>query len=121
MILTRFRIGSVAKVFAAVHAGMGLIFGLCFAAVSMLGSGPATALGDGFRMPSLMGALFGVGAVISLPILYGAFGLIGGAITAALYNMVARVVGGIQIETRIIDSAWTGQRHFTTAEAEEEG
>jgi hypothetical protein len=45
----------------------------------MLGFGPATALGDESGVPSFMGALFGVGAVIFLPILYGAFGLIGGA------------------------------------------
>lgn len=100
MTITRFHVGSVAKVFAAVHAGIGLIFGLCLAAVSMLGSGLATALGDDSGAGSFIGAFFGVGAVIVLPLLYGFFGLIGGAIGAALYNMVAGFVGGIEIETR---------------------
>jgi hypothetical protein len=36
--------------------------------------------------------------VIFLPLLYGAMGAIGGALTAAFYNIVAGMVGGLQIE-----------------------
>jgi len=36
--------------------------------------------------------------LIFLPIMYGVIGFIAGAIGAALYNLVAGVVGGIEIE-----------------------
>jgi hypothetical protein len=42
--------------------------------------------------------LFGAGSVIFLPIFYGILGFVLGLITALLYNLVARLVGGIQIE-----------------------
>ena len=33
-----------------------------------------------------------------MPVLYAVFGLIGGAIGAALYNLVAGWVGGLEVE-----------------------
>lgn len=33
-----------------------------------------------------------------MPVFYGVFGFIFGAISAALYNLIARWVGGIQVE-----------------------
>jgi hypothetical protein len=44
-------------------------------------------------------AMFGVGAIIILPLFYGVIGLIGGAIGAALYNLFAGLFGGIELET----------------------
>jgi hypothetical protein len=44
------------------------------------------------------GALFGVGAVIMFPILYGAFAFVASLISAALYNLLASWVGGIEVE-----------------------
>jgi hypothetical protein len=41
----------------------------------------------------------GIGALIFLPIMYGIFGFIAGVIGAFLYNVIAGVVGGIEIET----------------------
>lgn len=40
----------------------------------------------------------GVGAVVLLPIVYGVPGLVFGAIVSALYNAVAGLVGGIEVE-----------------------
>ena len=45
-----------------------------------------------------MGALFGVGAVIFMPLFYGALGFITGIITAALYNLVAGWIGGVELQ-----------------------
>lgn len=45
-----------------------------------------------------MGLLFGVGSVIFLPIFYGVLGFVFGLLTALLYNLVARFVGGIEVE-----------------------
>ena len=44
------------------------------------------------------GATLGVGAVVLFPILYGVIGFLGGLLTAALYNLVAGITGGIEFE-----------------------
>jgi len=40
----------------------------------------------------------GVGAIIVAPIMYACFGFIGALIGAALYNVVAGIVGGIELD-----------------------
>jgi hypothetical protein len=40
----------------------------------------------------------GVAMLIFLPILYGVAGFVFGAIAAAVYNLIAGIVGGIEIE-----------------------
>ena len=47
-----------------------------------------------------MGALFGAAAIIALPIFYGILGFISSLIGAALYNLVAGWVGGVEIDTQ---------------------
>ena len=42
--------------------------------------------------------LLGVGAIIVLPIIYGIMGLIGGIITALIFNVVSGFIGGLEIE-----------------------
>ena len=44
------------------------------------------------------GALFGVGAIIFFPVLYGVLGFIGSLIVAAIYNVLASAVGGVEVE-----------------------
>ena len=48
----------------------------------------------------MFGALFGVGAIILLPIFYGFFGFVGTLIMAALFNVAAGMVGGIEVDAR---------------------
>ena len=45
-----------------------------------------------------MGAVFGVGAIVILPIVYGILGAIFGALTAAFYNLVAGMAGGLSLD-----------------------
>ena len=76
---------------------IGLIYGLFIIAYSLLGAGmvggdAALAVGGG-------GIVLGIVAIIFFPIFYGIIGFIGGAIGAAIYNVFARVVGGIEMET----------------------
>ncbi len=47
---------------------------------------------------SLLGAAFGVGAVILLPLFYG-LGALMALLTAWLYNVVAGFVGGVEVRT----------------------
>lgn len=80
---------SVARLFGLMYALMGFIFGIVTSAVSLIASSSE----DGF-----VGLMFGVGAIIALPILYGVMGWIMGYIMGWLYNFTAKRVGGIQIE-----------------------
>jgi len=93
MIVKKVGVFSVARIYAAIAAAMGLLIGLGFALASMIGAGLAETSEAAF-----LGPMLGVGAVIALPIIYGCMGFIGGAITAALYNVFAGMVGGVRLE-----------------------
>lgn len=95
MVLKRVGVLSAGKVSGVLYGLLGLIFGVIFALFSLLGAGIAvTQTGDSAVM---FGALFGVGAVIFMPLFYGAMGFIMGVIMAALYNLVAGWVGGVEL------------------------
>jgi hypothetical protein len=85
---------SVAKVAFVLYGLIGLIVGACIALASLLGASFGAANGD---RSALLGAVFGVGAVIFLPLLYGFFGAIGALISSAIYNVVAGMVGGVEL------------------------
>jgi uncharacterized membrane protein YdcZ (DUF606 family) len=93
MVVKRFGVLSVAKVYGALTAAMGLLFGLILALASAVGLG----LSEG-NQPPFIAALFGVGAVVFLPVFYGLMGVVMGALSAALYNLFAGMVGGVKIE-----------------------
>lgn len=94
MIVKRLGVWSVAKVYGAMTAAMGLLFGLILGGLSALGLG----MSEGSEIPFL-GAVVGIGAVVLLPLVYGCLGLVMGAISAVLYNVFAGLVGGVRIET----------------------
>ena len=99
MIVRRLGVWSVAKLYAAITASMGLLIGLCIALVSMV-AGASAMGGEGSRAVPMFGAMMGVGAIIGAPIVYGVMGLIGGAIGAALYNLFAGIVGGVELDVQ---------------------
>ena len=99
MVIKRVQPLPLGKMLGAAYAALGLIFGLVLSLVSLVMGGIAqTASGPRGFAPAWWMPLFGVGAVVFLPILYGLFGFVGGVIGAAVYNVVARVIGGIVIE-----------------------
>ena len=87
---------SLGKVWGLVYCFIGLIAGAIFALISTVGAGFASALSQSGQ--PWLGAIFGVGAIIILPIFYGVLGFVVGLIGALIYNLVAGWVGGIQIE-----------------------
>jgi hypothetical protein len=97
MVITKVGALSLGKVMGVTYALFGLLIGGCLALVSLAGAGLASA-SDESQMPAAFGALFGVGAVILLPIFYGVLGFIGGLIGALIYNVVAGMIGGVELD-----------------------
>ena len=86
---------SSAKISGALYALMGLIFGAIFALMSLFSQGMWASEANG---SVFLGLIFGVGAIVFLPIFYGAMGVVAGAVGAALYNWVAGMIGGLELE-----------------------
>jgi len=93
MILKRIDPISCAKVNGVLYALLGLIMGLFFSLFSFVGA----VFGAGSDA-GMFGAIFGLGAIILMPIFYGVLGFIGGAIIAWLYNKIATYMGGVEVE-----------------------
>jgi hypothetical protein len=100
MTIRRLGVMSVAKMYALLLLIMGAIFGVIYGLVFIV-FGAAVALGTKDDAGVLGGAgtiVVGLLMMIGIPIFYGIFGFIIGAIMAAVYNLVATFAGGIQIE-----------------------
>lgn len=87
---------SLAKIMGILYAALGFIAGCIFALISLLGGAIGSAAAD--SPEPFLGVIFGVGAIIFLPIMYGLLGFIGGLIMSGLYNLVAGWVGGLEVE-----------------------
>ena len=90
--------GSAFKVGLVVYAFLGLIVGICMALFSMVAGSLGSLAGGGVPGARTLGFGFGLSAIIIFPILYGIVGGIGGAIGAAVYNLAAGWVGGIEVD-----------------------
>lgn len=93
MVIRRIGPLSAGKVAGVLYAGFGLIFGAIFSLVSVAG-GFATEEAGG----AAFGALFGIGAIVLLPILYGCMGFLAAILGAWLYNVAAGLTGGVEVE-----------------------
>ena len=91
MVIKRINVLKLAIFQGALMAAFGLLAGLF---LLVFGSMFARMGADA----GAAGMIGGIGAVIFLPILYGVFGFIGGAIGAFVSNLGAGVVGGIELE-----------------------
>jgi len=92
MIIKRIGVLKLAIFQMAMMAAFGVLAALVLLGVgSMLGS-------VGGQQAGMIGAVGGIAALIILPIMYGVIGFIAGAIGAALYNLIAGIVGGIEID-----------------------
>jgi hypothetical protein len=93
MVVNRIGPFSLAKLAAALYAILGLIFGALFTLFGMAGFMASGGEGGG-----MMGAIFGIGAIVILPIVYGCLGFIGSLLMAFLYNVIAGMVGGVELD-----------------------
>jgi uncharacterized membrane protein len=95
MIIKRVGVMSVARIAAAIYGVFGLIAGLVFSLAALAGAGMSREVGE---QVSWLGPMFGLGAIIALPVLYYVFGFLGGAVGAWVFNNVSRATGGLEIE-----------------------
>lgn len=92
---------SLALMTGLLYTALGLIVGLFSACASILGMAGFTAILEDVTDLSGLGGgeiVFGLVLVICFPFVYGIIGFIAGAILGVLYNIIAGMVGGIQVE-----------------------
>jgi hypothetical protein len=97
MVITRVSPLSAAKVVGVLYALLGLLFGAAVTLAALVGAFAAIGSDDG---GSALGALFGVGSIIILPIFYGCIGFVMTLLSAWLYNVVSGMVGGVEVDLR---------------------
>jgi hypothetical protein len=86
------------KMLAAVYGLISLIIVPFILAFSVIGAfAGASGRSGGFGLAAL-GAGFGLVMILLLPLLYAAIGFIGGVLGGFIYNLVAKWVGGIEVE-----------------------
>ena len=88
------------KMLGVLYACMGLIFMPIFMLAAAAGAFAQHAQGAQASSTApgavVAGIMFGMG--LFMPVIYGVMGFIFGVIGAAIYNLVARWIGGIEVE-----------------------
>lgn len=82
---------SLGKISGVLYGIMGLMAGAMITLMSLL-------MGSTMGAAGLGAVLFGVGAIIALPIFYGVVGFISGIIAALIFNVATGYIGGLEIE-----------------------
>jgi hypothetical protein len=95
MVITRVAPLSCAKVAGVLYLIMGFVFGAFVSLAGMLG-GMAT----GVERGGFFGAVFGMGAIIVLPLLYACLGFVMTLVLTWLFNVVVGITGGIEVDVR---------------------
>ena len=91
MVINRVGPLSAAKVVGLLYTIVGLAMGAIFSLVSLAGVGPGR--GDA-------GPLFGAAAIVFFPVAYGVVGFLMTLVITWLYNGLARLVGGVEVDLR---------------------
>jgi hypothetical protein len=86
----RFDPQSVMKILAIIYGLLGGVEGVVISLAALLGLAA--------RSGSNRFALFGVFAIVLVPILFAVIGAISGGLGAVIYNVAAKWVGGIHVE-----------------------
>ncbi len=96
MVIKRINPMSIAKVAGLIYAVIGLLIG---ALLSLF------AIGGSMFMPEdstrgAFGAIFGVAAIVLVPVFYGVLGFVTTFIGALIFNAASGVTGGVEIEVQ---------------------
>jgi len=99
MVIRHVGVLSAARLAGIIYAAFGLIVGAILALISVM-TGGLTSMSGQEGQSAWLGLIFGGGALIVFPIFYGVCGLIAATIVTCLYNLLARVVGGLEIDVQ---------------------
>ncbi len=91
MVLRRIGPLSAAKISGVLYVVIGFIAGIFMAMMSLFMPTPEE---TGFAL----NLFFGFGALVFMPIFYGVMGFLAGLVGAAIYNLVAGVIGGLEMD-----------------------
>lgn len=94
MVIKRINPMSIAKVAGLIYAVIGLLMGALF---SLFAIGGAMFMPEGSG-GGAFGAIFGVAAIVMMPIFYGALGFVMTFIGALIFNAAAGVTGGVEVD-----------------------
>jgi hypothetical protein len=86
----RVGVAQLAKVMGVLYFLMGIVFLVFFLIISRTMPGAAGTALPGFG--------FGMGMFIFMPVFYALLGAVFGALGAALYNVVAGMLGGVELD-----------------------
>ena len=92
MIINRIGAFSLARMLGTLYAIVGLLIGAVVSLAAVAGT-----FGSG-ETSGIPGVIMGAGAIVILPIVYACLGFITSWIGATLYNVLARMVGGVEMD-----------------------
>jgi hypothetical protein len=108
MMIKRFGVFSVAKMYGLLMFVAGLIIGVIYGLILIVFGAAMSSLGP--RNEAMAGGIstvvMGVIMMIALPIMYGLFGFIGGAIGALIYNIMSGIIGGVKFELEAVQQEY---------------
>ena len=94
---------SLAKIYGVMGVIIGLIIGIIYGLITIVFGAMIMGLGQREGFAAGGGSIiFGILMMILFPIIYGIFAFVAGAIGAVIYNVFAKMVGGIEIEVETI-------------------
>jgi hypothetical protein len=91
-IIKRFGVIKMASFMGLYGVAMGLIFGIIFALFSLGGIAYTEAISG------IFGFMFGIWAIIFLPIFYGIMMFLVGLIFTPIINLILRIINGIDLD-----------------------
>lgn len=94
MLLKRVGPASLAKFMGVFYGLTGLIIGAFITLGMVVGIG--SRISDP-ETPAILTPLFGVAAVVALPIFYGVLGLVFGFVAGWIFNFTMKLTGGLEI------------------------
>jgi hypothetical protein len=100
MVIKRVNPLSCAKIVGAAYAVIGIFFGAVIALFVLAGGFTSAAFAANPSERTGLGTILGVLAIVVAPFFYGAMGFVFTLIAGWLYNVFARVLGGIEIEVQ---------------------
>ena len=104
MMVKRIGVLSAAKMYSMVGFGIGLIVGVIYGLIvmmfgaAMMMSTSGTRGGGAGAGAGASGIVIGLLIMVGFPIMYGVICFIGGALGAFIYNIAAKIAGGIELE-----------------------